>query len=100
MTYFIIPQSEGERGFHIEKNTEGGQGQREENNSRRLEELVIKDQTRLSSPEPTDIGLFSPQQGGGQILRKPTTSSYSTLTLPATRQTPHTVTKADENRQM
>lgn len=61
----------GSGGFTKKKNTEGGQGQREENNSRRWKEVVIKDKTRLSSPQPTDISLFSPQQGGGQILGKP-----------------------------
>lgn len=64
MSYFIIPQSGKEWGFHKEetKRKDRGNGRRTTAEQRQGKEAAIKDKRRISRKESTDISLLSSQQ--------------------------------------
>lgn len=72
MSYFIIPQSGEEWGFHKEKTEKQGMGngRRTRAEQRRGKGAVIKDKRRISSKECIDAQFTFIPAGGRWILRR------------------------------
>lgn len=70
MSYFIIPRSGEEWGFHKEETGDRGNGRRTRVNQRRGKEAAIKDKRRISGTETADISLLSSQQEADRYVER------------------------------